>query len=328
MPLDLSVVIPSRDTRELTLACLDSLVAAGLGELEIIVVDDAGFDGTAEAVAAGYGAVKLLRLAQPAGFTRAANLGLAQATGELLLLLNSDTEVTRAGLTAVRERFAADARLGAAGGALRYPDGTPQWSGGREPTIGWLLALATGLPRALGRLPLYRRLRPPSTAHGASRVAWVTGAAMAIRRAAWRQVGPFDERFRFYAQDLDFCVRLRQAGWEVSVVAEFEVLHHQGATIGRAAAAPGGASPLAGAGRQHPELLWTDLLSWARKQRGERWARRAARALAAGTRLRLLARALAAPLVPRARRALFRAESAAFARALAALKAPGDARTA
>lgn len=319
----LSVVIPTRNTRGLTLACLDSLRAASaaggdLAGLETVLIDDGGNDGTAEAVAAGYAEVRLLRLAEPAGFTRAANRGLAEAGGEVLLVLNSDTEVSGASLRAMLAHFAAEPRLGAAGAALRYPDGTLQWSGGRKPTLGWLLALASGFPGALGRIPGYRRWRPASAARGTARVDWVSGAAMAIRRTAWREVGPFDERFLFYAQDLDLCLRLRQAGWQVAVLADFAVLHHHGATIGGAA---GSAGP-GGQGRcQHPELLWTDLLRWARKWRGERWARRAARALAGGARLRLLARALAAPWIPHSRRGRFRAESAAFSRALAAVEA-------
>jgi len=311
-----------------------------LGSIETVLVDDAGDDGTAEAAAALYPGVRVLRLARQAGFTHAANRGLAAASGSVLLLLNSDAEVggDGAGLAALLASFAAEPRLGIAGAALRYPDGTPQWSGGGgEPTARWLFALASGLPEALGRMPLYRRLRPASgtgapgggrggesDGHGGSgqgggggagEVAWVTGAAMAIRRTAWQQVGPLDERFRFYAQDLDLCVRARQAGWKVAVVPEFEVIHHHGATI----LAESGRRTRRGA--QHPELLWTDLLRWASKRGGEPAARRAARALIAGGWLRLAGRRLAAPLVPAARRAGFRADSAAFGRALAAVRA-------
>ena len=340
-PRPLSVVVPTRNTRQLTLACLAALAAAAaarpeLAGLEVVLVDDAGDDGTAEAVAARHPDVRLLRLERQAGFTRAANRGLAAAAGGVLLLLNSDAEVggDGRGLAALLARFAAEPRLGIAGAALRYPDGTPQWSGGGEPTAAWLFALASGLPGLLARLPLYRRLRPASgtrAAATAAGVAWVTGAAMAIRRAAWEEVGPLDEDFRFYAQDLDLCLRARQAGWTVAVVPDFEVIHHHGATIagegGRRGRGGGG-----GGGAVHAELLWTDLLRWARKRGGEAAARRAARALLAGGRLRLLARRLGAPLVPAAERDSHRAESAALGRAveavaaMAAERAPGAAR--
>ncbi len=339
-PRPLSVVVPTRNTRQLTLACLAARAAAAaarpeLAAVEVVLVDDAGDDGTAEAVAAHHPDVRLVRLERQAGFTRAANRGLAAAAGGVLLLLNSDAEVggDGRGLAALLARFAAEPRLGIAGAALRYPDGTPQWSGGGEPTAAWLFALASGLPELLARLPLYRRLRPASGTRAATiaGVAWVTGAAMAIRRAVWEEVGPLDERFRFYAQDLDLCLRARQAGWTVAVVPELEVIHHHGATIeregGRRGGPGGGGGPgedrreRRGRGAVHPELLWTDLLRWAEKRGGAAAARRAARALLAGGRLRLLGRRLAAPLVPAAARDRYDADSAAFRRAIEAVAA-------
>jgi len=329
----LSVVVPTRNTRQLTLACLAALASAAaarpeLAALEVVLVDDAGDDGTAETVAARHPEVRVVRLERQAGFTRAANRGLAAAVGDVMLLLNSDAEVggDGSGLAALLARFAAEPRLGIAGGALRYPDGTPQWSGGGEPTAPWLFALASGLPALLARTRLYRHLRPASGT-GAAEVAWVTGAAMAIRRAVWDEIGPLDEGFRFYAQDLDLCLRARQAGWTVAVVPEFEVIHHHGATI-QAEGGRGGGCGRGGRGSVHPELLWTDLLRWAGKRGGEPAARRAARALLAGGRLRLLGRRLAAPLVPAAERDRFRADSAAFGRAVAAVAAMAAKRAA
>lgn len=304
----LSVVVPTQNTCELTLRCLASIAGAA-PEAEIVVVDDASVDGTAEAIAGRFPQARLLRLEEPAGFTRAANLGLAAAAGAALLLLNSDTEVDAPGLGAVLRLLASDERLGAAGAVLHYPDGSPQWSGGREPTLLWLLALASGAPGLLARLPLYRRVKPPGTKYG---VAWVTGAAMALRRAAWVDAGPFDEGFRFYGQDLDLCAALRERGWKVALLPTFHVLHHHGATIGRRAGAAGR--------RQHPELLWIDLLRWAAKRRSPSWAARARAALTAGGTLRLLARGLALAFLPPRRRPAWREESRALRGALAAVR--------
>ncbi len=337
-PPPLSVVIPSRNTRSLTLACLASLAAAARGRtaraaMEVVLVDDAGTDGTAEAVAERYPAARVLRLASQGGFTRAANHGLAAARGDVLLLLNSDTEVDEESLAGLPAHFAAEPRLGIAGGNLRYADGTPQWSGGAEPGAVWLFALASGLPALAASLPLYRRLKPASGTAGAAtgdasgagggtrRIGWVTGAAMAIRRAAWEQVGPLDERFRFYGQDLDLCLRARDAGWEVMVLADLRVVHHHGATIG----SEGGSHQGPQGGAQHLELLWTDLVRWAAKRGGAAAARRAAGALRAGGTLRRLGRGLAMPLVPAARRAGYRAETARLAAALAAVAAAAGA---
>lgn len=303
----LSVVVPTRDTRELTLACVRSLPPGA----EVIVVDDASRDGTAEALAERHPGVTVLRHESPRGFTRSANLGLSRATGEVLLLLNSDTEVES--LDPALEAFRRDPELGAAGAVLHYPDGSPQWSGGREPSLLWLFGLSSGLPPLLARLPRWRRVKPVGALPGA--VDWVTGAAVAIRRAAWERHGPLDEGYRFYVQDLDLCSRLRRGGWKVELVPGFRVLHHHGATIGREAGS---------SGRQHPELLWTDLVRWARLHRGEDWAHRAAVTLRAGASLRILGRALAAPFVPAERRAAWKEDSRAFLRAARAVAKPGD----
>ncbi|MFL6290894.1 MAG: glycosyltransferase family 2 protein [Thermoanaerobaculia bacterium] len=303
----LSVVIPTHDTRELALRCLGSLAAAGRSDLEIILVDDGGGDGTAEAVAARFPSVQVFRNESPEGFTRAANRGLRAARGGVLLLLNSDTEVEPAGIGALLERFSSQPALGVIGAALHYPDGSPQWSGGDEPSLLWLFGLASGIPPLLARLPFYRRARPLTPLEGPRRAGWVTGAALAIRREAWAEAGPLDERFRLYAQDLDLCARVRRAGWEIEIATALRVLHHHGATIGRG---PGSL------GRQNPGLLWNDLLRWARKNKGEGWAARAERALRWGVRLRLAGRKLARPFLPASRREEGRADDQVLREAL------------
>jgi GT2 family glycosyltransferase len=305
-PPPLSIVIPTHGTRELTLRCLGSLQASPLPGLEVILVDDASGDGTAEAVAKGHPEVVVLRNQEPERFTRSANRGLARAGGEILLLLNSDTEVEAGGLARLVEVFAREPELGIAGALLHYPDGSPQWSGGREPTPLWFFALTSGLPRLLEKMPFYRRARPLDADRPVT-VDWVTGAAMAFRRAVWEAAGPLDEGFRFYAQDLDFCRRAARAGWRIEVRPELRVLHHHGATIGRA---PGARR------RQNPELLWGDLLRWARKHQGPAGAVRAEAALRAGVRLRRAGHWAAGPFVGAERRSEWREEDAAARRAL------------
>lgn len=294
----LSIVIPTHQTRELTLACLASVVDQAPWA-EILVVDDASTDGTAEAIAERYPGVHLVRQAACTGFTASVNRGLRAAHHDILLVLNSDTELLPGSLAALVEGFRARDRLGIAGGQLAYPDGTPQWSGGHKPGLAWLLLLAAGLPPLLARLPGYRRLRPVR-GHGGGGIDWVSGAAMALRREAWESVGPFDERFRFYAQDLDFCLRAKEAGWRVAILPDFRVVHHHGATIGRQGATIAGADP---------QVLWTDLARWAEKRRPGGWARRARRALQIGARLRILCRRGLTPFLPPVRRAAFRAHT-------------------
>jgi len=311
----LSIVVPTRDTLELTLRCLASLYASPTPGMEVIVVDDASSDGTAEAARQRHPEILVLRHETPMRFTRSANLGLERAGGEILLLLNSDTEVVPGGLQRLVEIFAQRPELGIAGALLHYPGGAPQWSGGREPSLVWFFALASGLPRLLARLPFYRRAKPLAPDRPLQ-VDWVSGAAMAIRRSTWGAVGPFDEGFRFYAQDLDLCLRAKRAGWRTEVRPEIRVLHHHGATIGR--------TP--GAGRhQHRELLWSDLLRWARKQHGEPWAARAEAALRIGGTLRLACRRLVRVFLPVVKRAAWREDDQALRAALGTLGKLGGA---
>jgi GT2 family glycosyltransferase len=303
--LRLSVAIPTHDTREVTLRCLAALEAAIGSAVEVVLVDDGSGDGTAEAVRHRFPAVRVLRHDAAQGFTASANDGLRASSGDVLLLLNSDAEVDGT-LPRLVDAFAGDRRLGIASPRLRNPDGRPQWSGGAAPTLAWLFLLASGLPPALDAVPGYRRLRPLRSEAGGP-LDWVTGAAMAIRRQTWDEVGPLDPRFRFYAQDLDFCLRAKDAGWHVRLVEEAQVIHVGGATIGRRPAALPGS---------HPGLLWTDLLLWAEKRHGRRWALAAARLIAVGGRLRLIARAVVRLLLSPRRRAAWSRDTEAFRLAL------------
>ena len=307
----ISIVVPTRDTRDLTLRCLATVAAAVTAiPAEVILVDDGSGDGTAAAVERQFPQTRVIRHDISRGFTASANAGLRLATHPLMLLLNSDTEVTRGAIDAVARAFAADARLGVAGAQLVYPDGRGQWSGGRAPTLSWLFAESSGLARALAHMPGYRVIRPLTAASNRD-VDWVTGAALALRREVWADVGPFDEAFRIYAQDLDFCLRARDRGWNVRVIAASRIVHHHGLTISRLDG---------GLGRQHPHALWTDLIRWAEKRRGSDYARRAGAVIAAGARLRLFGRRLLGPAVPAELRETWHGETRALQLALAALR--------
>jgi len=312
----LSIVIPSFNTAALTMRCLETAQAAASQGVEIIVVDDGSTDSSVESLRRLGDRILLIQHPRQMGFTAAASTGLERATGDVILLLNSDTEVTRPGLESLMRAYEADPRLGIAGAELRFPDGRAQWSGGRQPSLLWLLMLTSGLPGLLARLPGYRRLRPVSGAEG-RRVAWVPGAAMAIRSTAWKELAPLDDRFSFYCQDLDLCIRAREAGWQVGVAAGFEVVHHVGASIGTQAGIA--------AERCVPELLWTDLLLWAAKARGTAWASRAGRVMRVGAGLRLVGRWLCLVLFRAGRRPGWREETAAFRSGRDALPAGGPA---
>jgi GT2 family glycosyltransferase len=273
----LSVVIPTFNTRDLTVRCC-AAVSREDAAAEMIVVDDGGSDGTAEAIERLYPDGRVLRNATNRGFSVSANCGIEEATGEIVLLLNSDTEVQPGSLRMLCAAFE-DPRVGIAGAQLCDRDGKLQWSGGRLPTPLWLFALTSGIASALGRFTLYRRIVPAGAS--GSRVRWVSGAAMAIRRTVREEIGLLDETFRFYGQDLDFCVRAAARGWSVELVSSALVIHDHGATI---------AHSLGRAVHADPSLLWRDLLHWATRHGGIGAGRVAYRWMRYGAGLRIAAR--------------------------------------
>jgi GT2 family glycosyltransferase len=246
---DLSVVIPTFDTASMTLRCCRAVLASMPASSEVIVADDGSTDGTAELLTREAPTVKIVRLEENRGFAAAANRGVAAAQGRIILLLNSDAIVQDGALRAILAAFD-DPRLGVAGARLLDEDGTPQWSGGATPTLPWMIGVVSGAGH------LARRVRRD----GPRRIDWVSGAAMAFRREVWSAAGPLSERFRFYCQDIDFCLRASDAGWDVRIVEEARVVHARGGTIAAG-------NPL----RYDPARLWPDLLAWGTGHYGRAW---------------------------------------------------------
>ncbi len=254
----LSIVVPTFNTGNLTLHCCKAAVdavAVATGDAsgdvaEIIVVDDGSTDGTAELLTREMPRVRVLRREVNGGFAVAANDGVRASSGELILLLNSDALLDRDALTALVRAFARDETLGVASAQLFDEDGTPQWTGGRTPTLLWIVGAVSGKGH-LARTFRRGGTKPPNLAPD-----WVSGAAMLFRREVWDAAGPLEERYRFYCQDIDFCLHARAHGWHVAIVPDAHVTHARGATIGRT---------------RNRELLRDDLLEWGRRYYGPVW---------------------------------------------------------
>lgn len=211
-PPDISVVLVAHDDRERLLAALASVRGS-----EVVVVDNASTDGTAEAVRRSFPEVKLLE-GPNAGYGAAANRGIAACSAPFVLLLNSDVEVRPGALRALADHLESHPRAGLAGPRLENPDGTLQRS---------CFAFLGTLRLAVEKTALGRRLR----SHGRPRTApWVLGAALAIRREAFEAVGGFDPAFFLYGEEVDLCWRLWQAGWEVHYTPAATVMHVGGAS--------------------------------------------------------------------------------------------------
>jgi GT2 family glycosyltransferase len=295
----LSIVVPTFNTAAMTLATCRTALDTAPPSTELIVADDASTDNTRELFAAELPNVRVVRLDENRRFAAAANAGVAVARGAIILLLNSDAVVERDSLRALLAAFDAEPSLGIAGARLLNEDGTPQWSGGPVPTLAWLTVLAGGFASFL---PRRRR------AIGGAQHAWVSGAAMAFRRGVFDVAGPLREHYRFYAQDMDFCLRARAAGWNVRVVEEARVVHGGGVTV-----------------RQwrdvdelphDPALLWPDLLTWGREHHGVAWSTTARLLMIAAALIRITSRRLREALLRGDARARSRSTTAAYVAAL------------
>lgn len=225
---DFAVVVVSYETRELLRACLESV--RGERPAETVVVDNASGDGSAAMVRDLFPEARLIGNADNPGFGAAANQGIAASRSRYVLLLNGDTRVEPGALDALGRDLDRHPRAGLAGPLLLNPDGTRQPSVFPFLTPGVVLALNTYLNRLVRRAPGFR---PVYSVPPAGDVPWVKGAAMAIRRGAFRAVGGFDEGYFLYAEEMDLCWRLHKDGWRVRFTPEARVVHEEGASTGR-----------------------------------------------------------------------------------------------
>ncbi len=235
METDLSIIIVSWNVRDLLRRCLQSIAdhRPPTSDLrpptsEIIVVDNASGDGSVEMVRSEYPHVQLIANPTNRGFTGGNNDGLACARGRYILLLNPDTEVVGDALATMVAYADAHPQVGALGPQLLNPDGSVQSSRRRFPTLltalfesTWLQSLA---PR--GILRHYYALDLPDDRP--AEVDWVTGAALLVRREAMEQVGKLDAGFFMYSEELDWCKRIKDAGWKIVYLPSAQVIHHVG----------------------------------------------------------------------------------------------------
>ncbi|WP_448592045.1 glycosyltransferase family 2 protein [Thermoflexus hugenholtzii] len=227
--MDVSVIVVSWNVWSWLAPCLRSIrQALGRLEGEIIVVDNASTDGTPERVREAFPEVRLLINPANRGFPAANNQGMAVARGRYFFLLNPDTVVLDQAIEDLVTFADAHPDVGVVGPQLLNPDGSVQSSRRRFPTFWTALFESTWwqpwAPRFI--LAHYYVLDRPD--HEIQEVDWVTGAAMLVRREVVERVGPMDEGFFMYAEELDWCRRIRQAGWRVFYYPPAKVIHYGG----------------------------------------------------------------------------------------------------
>jgi GT2 family glycosyltransferase len=229
--LDCSIIIVNWNVCALLRRCLAGLPEAVGPDIrtEVIVVDNASHDGSVAMVRAEFPAVRLLANRENRGFAGGNNQGMAAGRGRTLLLLNPDTEPAPGALAAMLATLDSAPGIGMVGPRLLNPDGSTQPSRRRFPTLVTALIESTPLQPYFPDHPLLRRYyvadRPATERQD---VDWITGACMLVRRAVVQQVGGFDERYFMYSEELDWCRRIREAGWRIVYEPAAAVVHHEG----------------------------------------------------------------------------------------------------
>jgi len=191
---------------------------------DCIVVDNASPEGF---TAFDYALV--LRLSENRGYAAACNAGAKLARGRFFFVLNNDIDMLQNAVTPLIHALQHDSGAGAAGPRLHFPDGRFQLSWGDHPTLrSEFLERRRQRESSIGGGSAFDAREKQSRT--AREVDWITGAAMMVKREAWERVGGFDEQYFFYFEDVDFCKRLRLAGWRILYRPEAQLVHVGGAS--------------------------------------------------------------------------------------------------
>jgi GT2 family glycosyltransferase len=220
--ITVSIVIITRDTKELLKGCLKSIQQdiplQSLG-IETIIIDNASTDGTDSLVQQEFRDAVYIRNEVNAGFAAAVNRAGNVARGKYILFLNSDTLLIEGEIAKMAGIADTLDNLGIMGPQLVYEDLKPQRS-------------VASIPRLSGEvLPGSQRMKTSSHSQNVQDVESLIGAAIMVRKSAFDAVAGFDERYFFFLEETDFCVRLRQAGYRVVFCPAARVIHLQGKTV-------------------------------------------------------------------------------------------------
>lgn len=226
MTTDVSVVVVSYNTRDLLRECLRSVFASAAAVREVFVVDNASADGSPAMVAAEFPAATLIPLDRNLGFAGGNNVAIRRCRGDRILLLNPDATVapdTIGTLCDVMDRWP---RAAVVGPRILNPDGSLQSSGYRFPTLLREIRQSKRVDRLIAAVAGADPEPSPPVAE--TEVDWSDGACMLLRRAVVEAIGPLDEQYFLFNEEVDWCFNARKAGWSVVVAPQADVWHHRG----------------------------------------------------------------------------------------------------
>jgi GT2 family glycosyltransferase len=231
--MDVSILIISYNTRELTLACLRSVYRQTSGlAFEVIVVDNDSKDGSADAVEAEFPQVRVIRQSENLGFARGNNLAAHVAIGQWLLLLNPDTEVYDNAIARLVQFAGAHPQGGIYGGRTVFPDGSLNIASCWNRATPWsVFCQAVGLTSAFRGTKLFDPEAIGSWKRDSIRqVDIVSGCFLLISRRLWSELGGLDEAFFMYGEEADLCLRARTLGYHPLITPSATIMHLVGAS--------------------------------------------------------------------------------------------------
>jgi len=224
-PTRVHAVVVAYNSADTLADCVEPLAA--LDRVEVTVVDNASPDASLDAIA--HLDVDTVRAADNRGFAAGCNLGIARSDAPYVLLVNPDARMTAADLDVLRGVLDSRPRAGLVAPRILESDGRTAWSQFRFPRRRSTYAQALFLHRLWPRAAWTDELvRDPAAYEVAGSPEWVSGACLLIRRAALDEIGPMDESYFMYCEDIDLCARLRAAGWELRFEPAAAVDHEGG----------------------------------------------------------------------------------------------------
>jgi GT2 family glycosyltransferase len=234
--MDISVVIVTWNSEEFIGNCLDSISRTADGvQFEIIVVDNSSSDGTVKIVQESGVQIDLVKNRKNLGYAKANNQGIERSQGRYVLLLNPDTEIQEDSLDSMLKFMDANPRVGALGPKLLNPDGSVQPSCREFPRFSTLIWEFFGLSRLFPKSSIFGRWRMGYFSFDRpGDVDQPMGSCLMLRRQTLNNVGPFDENFRRFFNDVDLCYRIKNVGWKIYFHPDARVVHHKGGSTGKA----------------------------------------------------------------------------------------------
>jgi N-acetylglucosaminyl-diphospho-decaprenol L-rhamnosyltransferase len=226
--IDLSVIIVNWNTEDLLAQCLRSLEdTIQSTSCEVWVVDNGSSDGSVTMIREQFPRTQIIANAENVGFVRANNQAIARCRGRYVLLLNSDTQALPGSVDKTVQFMDEHPAIGLVGVRLLNPDGTFQASYTPFPTLWREFLIVSGLGRWLIR-PTYPSYGPQTEKSTQQIKGYMEGAYLMARHEAVNQIGGLDENIFMYAEDVDWCYRFYQAGWQVWYLPQAPIIHYGG----------------------------------------------------------------------------------------------------